>query len=72
MLYFHPKRNLRTFLHGDDFATVGTRDGVKWLKEASENIFEIKTQCIGPGAVTVGCGMDVDASIGPASTTVNG
>ena len=48
-LYFHPRRNLRTFLHGDDFATVGTREGVKWLKEALENTFEIKTQCIGPG-----------------------
>ena len=25
-LYFHPQRNLRTFLHGDDFATVGTQE----------------------------------------------
>merc|ERR1712023_524498 len=33
-LYFHQKRNLRTFLHGDGFATVGTRERVKWLKEA--------------------------------------
>ena len=27
-LYFHSQRNLRSLLHGDDFATVGTRDGV--------------------------------------------
>ena len=27
-LYYHETRNLRTFLHGDDFATVGTRDEV--------------------------------------------
>ena len=28
-LYYHPQRNLRTFLHGDDFATVGTRSEVQ-------------------------------------------
>ena len=31
-LYYHQERNLRTFLHGDDFATVGTRDQVKWFR----------------------------------------
>ena len=41
-LYYHRGRNLRTFLHGDDFATVGTRSGVKWLKDALEKRFEIK------------------------------
>ena len=53
-LYFHKEKNLRTFLHGDDFATVGTRDGVQWFKKALENRFEIKTQCVGPGAVNGG------------------
>ena len=28
-LYYHEGRNLRTFLHGDDFATVGTMDNVQ-------------------------------------------
>ena len=28
-LYYHQEKNLRTFLHGDDFATVGTRSEVK-------------------------------------------
>ena len=40
-LYYHAGRNLKTFLHGDDFATVGDREGVKWLKEALEKRFEI-------------------------------
>ena len=71
-LYFHQKRNLRTFLHGDDFATVGTREGVKWLKEALERIFEVKTQCIGPGAVMNGNMGGASASIGLATTTANG
>ena len=71
-LYFHQTRNLRTFLHGDDFATVGAREGVKWLKEALERIFEIKTQCIGPGAVMDGIMGGTSASIGLAPTTANG
>ena len=38
-LYYHKARNLRTFLHGDDFATVGTRSEVKcsetaWRKDS--------------------------------------
>ena len=35
-LYFHKGRNLRTFLHGEEFATVGTRDEVQWLKTSLE------------------------------------
>ena len=42
-LYYLAERNLRTFLHGDDFATVGTREEVKWFKEALEKRFEIKS-----------------------------
>ena len=71
-LYFHPRRNLRTFHHGNDFAAVGTRGGVRWLKDAFEKRFEIKSQCIGPGAVVNGNKVGAGASIGPAVTTVNG
>ena len=35
-LYYHPKRNLRTFIRGGDLATVGTRDGVKLFKDPVE------------------------------------
>ena len=37
-LYFHQARKLRTLLHGDDFATVGLRSEVKWLKESLEKL----------------------------------
>ena len=71
-MYYHPQRNLRTFLHGDDFATVGTRSGVQWFKSALENRFEIKTQCIGPGAIA-GVGQRVSGTAsGPAPTTAQG
>ena len=41
-LYYHESRNLRTFLHGDEFATVGTRQEVAWFRQALEKRFEIK------------------------------
>merc|ERR1712078_164577 len=71
-LYYHRQRNLRTFLHGDDFATVGTRDGVQWLKKALENRFEIKTQCVGPGAINGGWKKVTGAATGPAPTATQG
>ena len=46
-LYFHESRQLRTFLHGDDFATVGTREGVNWFTQTLEKRFEIKSSCVG-------------------------
>ena len=55
-------KNLRTFLHGDDFATVGTRVEVAWFEDAQDKRFEIKTQCIGPAALGVGGQSVVGAS----------
>ena len=49
-LYYHKERNLRTFLHGDDFATVGIRGGVKWFRGCLEERFETKTRVIGAPA----------------------
>ena len=46
-LYYHVERNLKTFLHGDDFATVGTRARTSWFKEALEKRFEIKSSAWG-------------------------
>ena len=71
-LYYHRRRNLRTFLHGDDFATVGTRREVTWLKAALEKRFEIKTQCVGPSAKAVGKESPAGTSTRPAPTTTNG
>ena len=71
-LYYHPQRNLRTFLHGDDFATVGTRPEVQWFKSSLEKRFEIKTQCIGPGAVAGGWRRVAGTATGPAPTTAHG
>ncbi len=59
-------------MHGDDFATVGTRDGVTWFKEAFERRFGIKSECIVPAAVGVGDQRVAGTAAGPAATVTNG
>ena len=71
-LYYHRERNLKTFLHGDDFATVGDRMGVKWLKESLEKRFEIKTQCIGSAMAKSSEAVGAGTGPGPAPTTAHG
>ena len=71
-LYYHQERNLRTFLHGDDFATVGTRDQMKWFRGALETRFEIKSQCIGPGALGLPGSVVAGSGHGPAATAAQG
>ena len=47
---------LRTLVHGDDFATVGSLEGVRWLQKELESAFETKTDMAGhsrkPGVAT--------------------
>ena len=63
-LYDDEGRSLGTFLHGDDFATMGTIENVTWLKAALENMFEIKTDAVGLTATGFGIRMmDGDASV---------
>ena len=49
------KKNLRTFVHGDDYAAVGSLEGVRWLQKELESAFEMKTVIAGhsrkPGVV---------------------
>ena len=63
---------MRTCLHGDAFATVGTRQGVTWFKDALEKRFEIKSECISPVAAGVGEQKGAGATEGPATTATNG
>ena len=71
-LYYHESRNLRTFLHGDDFATVGTNENVTWLKALLEKRCEIKTECIRPAAAGVGSRKVVGNLGASAPKTTNG
>ena len=71
-LYYHRQRNLRTFLHGDDFATVGTREGVQWFKTTLESRFEIKSQCIVPSALGLSRANVAGSGLGPAAAATKG
>ena len=71
-LYYHPERDLRTFLLEDDFATVVTRGLVVWFGAAPENRFDIETQCVSHGAIGIpGCRL-LGGSTAPAPTATNG
>ena len=48
-LYTHTARRVQVFLHGDDFASVGSRVALKWFRQQLESRFEIKTSVIGTG-----------------------
>lgn len=48
--FWHPKRQLRTLVHGDDFVTQGRREDVGWLRSKLEERFEIKTKTVGLGS----------------------
>ena len=48
-LYSHAEWKVRVFLHGDDFASVGSREALRKFKTKMEQRFEIKTSVIGTG-----------------------
>ena len=48
--FYHAARGLRTYVHGDDFATVGKDRDLKWFKDGLEKHYELKTQFLGPDA----------------------
>ena len=54
-VYDNKAKDLRTLVHGDDYATVGSFEGVKWLQKELESAFEMKTVIAGhsskPGVV---------------------
>ena len=48
--FYHAARGLRTYVHGDDFVTVGQGRDLKWSKDGLEKHYELKTQFLGPDA----------------------
>ena len=46
--FYHPARQLRTYIHGDDFVTIGKEEDLAWLKQGLEKHYEIKTEVLGP------------------------
>ena len=47
---YYKKMDLKTLVHGDDYATVGSLSGVRWLQAQLELAFDMKTVTTTPMA----------------------
>ena len=52
--FHHPKRDITTLVHGDDYCSAGMGDDLDWLHEPLEKRYDIKTQRIGDGITKKG------------------
>ena len=48
-VFYREARGIRTFVHGDDYVSVGMPSQLKWLEEQLMKKYQIKTQLLGPG-----------------------
>ena len=46
-VFHHRQRNLRTFVHGDDYVTAGDKRDLRWMEDELGKRYEIKTTVIG-------------------------
>ena len=47
--FYNPMRNIRIYVHGDDYVSSGMPEDLKWMKEELEKKYQVKTQVLGPG-----------------------
>ena len=45
---YHSGREIKTLVHGDDFAVTGTTLQLKWLRDKVKNKYDIKMDILGP------------------------
>ena len=45
----HKQRNIRTYVHGDDYVSIGMEQQLEWMKKQLEQTYQIKTQMLGTG-----------------------
>ena len=45
---YHRKRAIRTYVHGDDYVSIGLPDQLTWLKNKVEEKYQVKTQILDP------------------------
>ena len=46
--FYHPDKQIKTTVHGDDFTSSGPEEELLWLKAKMEEKFDIKTNFLGP------------------------
>ena len=48
-VFHHQASGIRTFVHGDDYASVAEQNELEWMKRQLAGKYKIKTQWLGPG-----------------------
>ena len=46
--FHHPKRDIKSMVHGDDFVTVGRLSHLEWMRNLLQTKFEVKWEILGP------------------------
>ena len=46
--FFHPTRHIRTYVHGDDYVSIGLPANLNWMREELQKKYQVKTQVLGP------------------------
>ena len=50
-MFYHQKRQIRVYVHGDDFVAVGDREQVSWLDSMLKKAYQIKSRIVGGGGL---------------------
>ena len=43
-VFWHPRRQVKTLVHGDDYVSGGDEESMKWLEDELAKAYEIQTQ----------------------------
>ena len=47
-IFYNEERAIRSYVHGDDYVSIGLLDQLMWLKGKLEDNYQVKTQIVGP------------------------
>ena len=46
-VFWHPKRLIKTLVHGDDYVSAGDTDSLRWLEDELSKAYELQSQKLG-------------------------
>ena len=46
-IFYHEAKDIRTFVHGDDYVSAGSSEDLCWLRKRLEEKYAIKTEVFG-------------------------
>ena len=48
-VFYHPSRNIKALVHGDDYVSASSDESMDWLEAELTKAYEIQTQKLGAG-----------------------